>query len=227
MGDAVELEAEEAADRPSHESTEATRVRVAVLRPRPGVADHQRLHQLGPAAGDAEADRASPTLHHQGRVRDLQRVEELFDRPAVRAREEVVPGGRLGEPEARVVEGDAAVLAAQLLHDVAVEERPGRVAVEEDDRLARLRRPLVEVMDARAVGQIDEVVRERVELLVDGELEPLRPRPRVACRQLRQHHKGPRGERDQRSDGNSDLLEPLPQSVTAVYEVRGSYRVGP
>jgi len=52
-------------------------------------------------------------------------------------------------------------------------------------------------VDLRTVGQRHEVVSERVECLVDGELESVRPGARVASRHLRGdpgHERGERGE---------------------------------
>src|SRR6185312_11121399 len=72
-----------------------------------------------------------------------------------------VAGGRRGQPEARVVGRDAAVAVAQPLDDVPVEERPGGIAVQEQERRPA---PLVHVVDAGS-ADLGEMALEWIELV--------------------------------------------------------------
>src|SRR5947208_9595034 len=78
----------------------------------------------------------------------------------------VARSGR-GQPETGVVEGDAAELVTQGPDYVAIVERPGRVAVEQQQRRPR---SFVHVVDGVPVDG-DEAALEREQLIVD----PRRP----------------------------------------------------
>ncbi len=85
-----------------------------------------------------QPDRAAPVVDDRGRVADvefLQQGRDQFDVAVVGVPTEI--GGLVGATEAGVVGGDAAVTGVAHRRDhLAPEERPGRLAVEEDDRLA-------------------------------------------------------------------------------------------
>jgi hypothetical protein len=94
---------------------------------------------------DGEADRAAPVLDHHRQVAEVQPQDELLEDIGVLGRREAVARCRRGEAEAGVVDGDAAVAIAKPLDDLAIEERPGRVAVQKQQRRSAA---LVDVVEA-------------------------------------------------------------------------------
>jgi len=86
--------------------------------------------------------------------------DELLEDIGVLGRREAVARHGRRQAEAGMVDGDAAVAIAQPSDDVAIEKRPGRIAVQEQQRRAFA---LVQVVDT-ATGHLDVVVLERIEL---------------------------------------------------------------
>ena len=81
---------------------------------------------------------------------------------------ETVPGRRLREPKARVVGSDTPEVLAELQDHLPVEERPGGVAVEHEQRLPFA---LVYVVHIDPVPEVGKAVLEGVEVLGNVELE--------------------------------------------------------
>jgi hypothetical protein len=82
-----------------------------------------------------QPDGAAPVLAHQGDALQAELGHESFHHAGVFGDGVAVAGGRGGEPESRVVEGEAAELVLEPVDDVPVEKRPGRIAVQpENDR---------------------------------------------------------------------------------------------
>src|SRR5919199_5441762 len=98
-----------------------------------------------------------------------------------------VGGRRAREAKARVVDGDAPESVTQALDHVAVQERPGRIAVQQEQRWAGA---LVDVVDRRAVD-LRVVALEWIQLL----REPRRSGASVRGCGVRCHCEtsGPRG----------------------------------
>lgn len=90
-------------------------------------------------ARETEADGPAPVLDHQRQVAEAELVDEAFEHGAVFARCEPVAGRCGRHAVAGEVERDATELVLQAGDDLPVEERPGRVSVQDQDRLARAR----------------------------------------------------------------------------------------
>jgi hypothetical protein len=105
-----------------------------------------------------EADRTTPVLHHQRRPAQVEFQDQILDHLRVFRGGVSVAGGRLRQTESRIIDCDTTVSVPQAGDHVPVQERPGRVAVQQDQR-----RPgtLVEVMHPRPVD-VFEVTGERV-----------------------------------------------------------------
>ena len=71
LDEEVSAQNEVAADRAAHQAREDLRAGVG-LRPRPGVADHERREAIGMASRDCKPDRAAPVLHHHRDVLELE-----------------------------------------------------------------------------------------------------------------------------------------------------------
>ena len=84
-------------------------------------------------------------MSHHEHVGEVELGDELTDNSGVLAGRVAVVGGAVGEPEPRIVDGNAPEAVAKLADHVSVEEAPGRVAVAHQDRLAAA---LIEVVDA-------------------------------------------------------------------------------
>ena len=124
-----------------------------------GVHDHEPLDAVGVLDGEAEADRPAPVLDDDREVSQVELLDEPRDRAGVEVVGVVLPAERLvGAAEAEVVGRDRARRRDELGDDGAVEVRPGRLAVQQQDG-----RPgaLVEVVHAQAV-LLDVVRREAV-----------------------------------------------------------------
>src|SRR6202022_1515915 len=94
------------------------------------------LHAVWVARGEDRADGPAPVLHDQG---DVVKVELLDQPPHVLrgAAERVFAiGGRFRFAKAHVVGGDDAEISRKRRNEVAVQVGPGRLAVDQDDRLA-------------------------------------------------------------------------------------------
>ena len=120
-----------------------------------GVHDHELSDPVRTLDGEPEADRPAPVLDDDGRVAEV----ELIGQPRNRAVVEVVgvvlrPQRLVGAAEPEVVGRDRPCRRGQLGDDLAVEVRPRRLAVQEQDGGAVA---LVEVVHAQAV--LVEVVR--------------------------------------------------------------------
>jgi hypothetical protein len=113
------------------------------------------------ACRPATPDRPAPVLDHQCQALETEREHEPLDDLGMRRGREVVAGRRFGEAEAGIVQRDAAEPVAQPLDDVAVQERPGRVAVQQEERRAGA---FVDVVDLRA-DDVDVVALEGEEPL--------------------------------------------------------------
>ena len=115
-----------------------------------GVHDHEPRDAVGMLDGEAEADRPAPVLDDDREVSQVELLDEPRDRAGVEVVGVVLPAERLVRAaEAEVVGRDRARRrASELGDDRAVEVRPGRLAVQQEDG-----RPgaLVEVVHAQAV----------------------------------------------------------------------------
>ena len=124
-----------------------------------GVHDHEPRDAVGLLDGEAEADRPAPVLDDDREVAQVELLDEPRDRAGVEVVGVVLAAERLvGAAEAEVVGRDRAGRRDELGDDLAVEVRPGRLAVQQQDG-----RPgaLVEVVHAQAV-LLDVVRREAV-----------------------------------------------------------------
>ena len=133
-----------------------------LLRRRPPAADarvhdHEPADPVGALDREPEADRPAPILDDDGRVAEVELVGEPLDRADVEVVAVVLEPERLvGAAEAEVVGRDRPRRRRQLRDDRAVEVRPRRLAVQEQDGGAVA---LVEVVHAEPV--LVEVVRAR------------------------------------------------------------------
>jgi hypothetical protein len=104
---------------------------------RAGVHDHDPREALGVLDREPQADRPAPVMDDGGGVSQVELLDQgrhQLDVTIVGVPVEI--GGLVGAPEAGVVRGDAAVAGvADRRNHLAPEERPGRLAVEEDDGL--------------------------------------------------------------------------------------------
>ena len=92
----------------------------------------------------SQADRAAPIVRQQRRAASDRAARRACTRSSIRCCERVVVILRLvGQPAADVIDGDAAIAVAQAEDQVPPIERPGRVAVHEQQRLAG---PFVDVV---------------------------------------------------------------------------------
>jgi hypothetical protein len=159
LDEQVAVEDQPTADRPAQQPRQELRLEIR-LGPRPCIADHERCEALRVAGGDGKADRPTPVLDHHGDVAQVEPPHELLDDVRVLGRREPVTGPRSRQSEAGVVDGDAAVAVEQAGDDPAVQERPGRVAVQQEHRRPA---PLVDVVHD-AARKLGVAVGERVEV---------------------------------------------------------------
>ncbi len=133
----------------------------------PGVQDHEPLDPIRPLDGEPEADRAAPVVHDHGRLGEVELVDEPLDRVVVQVVRVVLDARRLVRAAEPVVVGrDHATHRGERRDQLPVQERPGRLAVEQEDR-----RALALVDEVHPQPVLLEVVRREV---VAGEvLEPL------------------------------------------------------
>ena len=124
------------------------------------VHDDEAIETVGVLDGQAQADRAAPILDDGGGCVEIEVLDEVgheLDVAVVGVERRV--GGFVGHAEAGVVGDDAAVPGCgQRPDDLAGQETPRRLAVEQDDRLAGT---LIEVVDADSVD-VDVVRLESV-----------------------------------------------------------------
>ena len=113
-------------------------------RPAPAVGDDEAPDALRMPAGEVEADGPAPVVHEQGDAANVETVEQGGEPEGVAFRMMVLaPGAARREAEADMVGRDAAEFRPELPDYMAEFERPGRVAVHEDEGIARA---LVDVM---------------------------------------------------------------------------------
>src|SRR5262245_11891238 len=180
---------QEAADRPGQEAAEALEVRIAGDRPRPAIADDEPAHALRAPAGEAEADRPAPVLDHERDPVEPEGVDEALDHLAVLARREAVAGWRLGQAEAGVVGSDATVAVGEPIYEMPIEERPGGVAVQHEERLALAG---LEVVHAGAALEVDVPILavHRARLSHEVWIAAKRGRASMADEARHRHHDG-------------------------------------
>ncbi len=143
----------------AHERLEAQPFLVRSPRPDTGVEDDQPRHAVGLGDAQTETDRAAPVLHDDGQVLEIELTHEPLDRfvvPVVRV--PVAVGRLVGASEAEVVRRDASRDTCERRDHLSIQERPGRLAVQEQDRITAA---LVDVVHAQSV-LVDVVRRERV-----------------------------------------------------------------
>jgi hypothetical protein len=150
-----------------------------------GQVEGRRVEQDQPAdparmaRGVGHADHAAPVVHQQrDRSLDaglLDECVEVVDAPAQRV-VVLVFAGLVREAAADVVRRDHPVRIAQAEHEVAVEERPGRIAVQHEDRVAAA---FVEQVEAMAV-HLAVGAGERVERVLEN--HGLTTPARASCR---------------------------------------------
>src|SRR5262249_18199574 len=136
---------ERAAERSTHKRAEHADADLAIERPGKRVADDQPAEELGPTAGEPEPDRSAPVLHHQRQLGQRESIDEALEHRAVLARRETITCRGARHPVARVVKRYTPELVLQTRDDLAVENRPGRVAVQKQDGFAA---PFVDVVNA-------------------------------------------------------------------------------
>ena len=103
-----------------------------------GVRDHEPGHALGPLGCEAEADRPAPVVDDDRQVSQVELVDEALDRCVMAVVRVPVALDRLVRAaEAEVVGREHAGDRGDRRDRLAVEERPGRLAVQEQDRVAR------------------------------------------------------------------------------------------
>ena len=130
----VEPLAEQASRRTAHQRREHREMAVPVDRPRPCVADDKACDPLGTLLGRPHPDRAAPVLDRECQPGELEPIEERHDDLCVLLGQPAVARPRRREPEAGIVERDAPVPVHQRRDRIAVDERPRRVPVQEQDR---------------------------------------------------------------------------------------------
>src|SRR5271165_2042197 len=135
---------------------------VAVDGPRPRVCDHQTPKPAWSLLDGVETDRAAPILNDDHRIGELEPVDELHHHPGVFLGQTSIPRPREREPETWVVDCHTTEPVAQRSDHVAVDERPGRVAMQHEQRRTR---PLIDVVD-RVPVDLQEPTLKREQRLV-------------------------------------------------------------
>ena len=107
------------------------------------------VHQVWVLGDEGEADGTTPVLHNEDHVLKSEPLNEPGNHLVVTRRLEVEARGCCRQTEAWIVEGHAPMVGRQAVDQLAIEERPGRVAVEHEERDVAF--ALVDVMDCRAV----------------------------------------------------------------------------
>ena len=101
----------------------------------PGVQDHEPRDAIRPLDGEPEPDRPAPVLDDDGRLAQVELVGEALDRCVVEVVGVVLDPRRLVRAaEAEVVGRDDAGGVGDRRDQLAVEERPRRLAVEQEHR---------------------------------------------------------------------------------------------
>jgi hypothetical protein len=99
----------------------------------------------------------------EGDVPQVEGSDDVADDTGVLAQRVAVAGCRGGEPEAGIVDRDAAEVVAQRADDVAVEERPRGVAVQHQQHRPAALVDVVDVGGAGAQPPVGEGVRRVVD----------------------------------------------------------------
>ena len=108
---------------------------------------------------DAQADRSAPVVEDERQVPEVERLDQRGDVGDVPLDRVVLgPVRLLGEPEAQQVGRDHAGRSGEAPHEVPVQERPGGLPVQAQDRLAAA---LFDVVHA-AARDGDKAALERV-----------------------------------------------------------------
>ena len=104
----------------------------------PGVEDDEALHALGVLDGETQPDRPAPVLHDDRRPAEVELLREPLDRGVVEVVRVVLdPGGLVRASEAEVVGRDDPAHGGQRRDQLPAQERPARLAVEQQHRVAR------------------------------------------------------------------------------------------
>ena len=133
-----------------------------------GVEDHEPRDAVGVLDREPKSDRPAPVLDDDGRVAQVELVGEALDRRVVEVVGVVLDPRRLVRAaEAEVVGRDGASDTRDRRDHLAIQERPGRLAVQEQHRIARA---LVDVVHPQPVlldvVRLEGVAGEPVEPLV-------------------------------------------------------------
>ena len=123
----------EAADRAAHQLREPLEMQVAVDRPGPGVAEAKTGYSSAGHHRRAQPDRAAPVVRDEGRVPEIQPIEEAGDKSRLILGPEREVARRDRKPEPGKIDRHAAILRAQTFDQAPIEHAPGRVAVKHQD----------------------------------------------------------------------------------------------
>src|SRR6266536_282892 len=135
--------------------------RTALNRRTRGSGASGHANEFRAAACQAEPDRPAPVLHHQREPGEAEPVYEAFNDRAMLAGREMVARCCAGHAVAGIVGSNAAELVAEPGDNLPVQKRPGRVAMQEQHRLAG---PLIDIVDAGFV-EVNKPVLDREKIM--------------------------------------------------------------
>ena len=167
--DPDELAGNEVGTDPADEVTESQPLlRRSPARPNSGIEDHEPGDAIRALDREPQSDRPAPVLDDDGGIAQVELVGEALDRRKVEVVGVVLDPGRLVRaPEPEVVGRDGASGTRDGRDHLAIQERPGRLAVQEQHRIARA---LVDVVHPQPVlldvVRLEVVAREPDELLI-------------------------------------------------------------
>jgi hypothetical protein len=128
----------------------------------------QPFHPFGKSRRPRRADHSAPVVQNERHVvvelQMIQKRGQIGD-AALEAIWVLRQGRLIGQSAADVIGYDAAIAAAEAQDEVAVEERPCRIAVHHHDGRAVA---FVEVMHSDAGADLEKMAGERIKILMDG-----------------------------------------------------------
>jgi len=129
-------------------------------RPRPRAHQHERAHPREVRQGKAETGRPAPVVAHEGDAGEIEAAQQRGESGDVAVETVgILARWLLRQPEAdHVRDDDAMPRPGEWADEIAIEEAPGRIAVQQHDRIARA---FIDVMHAPTVDA--------------GEARPIRP----------------------------------------------------
>jgi hypothetical protein len=101
---------------------EKTCVRRSSLWPRPGIANHESGESLGMPDSNSESDWSAPVLHHHRDCSQVEMADEALDNLCVLGWGKPISRRRYRQPEAGVIDCDAAEVASQTFDDFSIQK---------------------------------------------------------------------------------------------------------